>query len=292
MKAEILNVTPAMAADWLKSNTDNRPLRRAVVHGFKLSLQRGEYQPTHQGIAFAEDGTLLDGQHRLTAIAELREGSFPMLVTTGVSRDAFKVMDIGVKRTAADSLKEDRRLVEVARLIAIICDTKRGTVTPTMLIPILDAIQAPHEQLMAFAPRNIRTWSAAPVRLAALASAFGGVDFDYVKAVYRSLVMMDFEAMPPVARVLFRACQNGAVRAADYPDMLNRCIVVFNPKSAMLGRIQINDASKGVGLVRAQFASVTTELWSDDQEKKKAAPKSAAKSVLPSHFMRHAGMKG
>ena len=58
---------------------------------------------THQGIAISETGRLLDGQHRLTAIANTGI-SAKFLVATGIPDDSFSVLDTGSARTAADVL--------------------------------------------------------------------------------------------------------------------------------------------------------------------------------------------
>lgn len=279
MKAEIVNVTPQMAADWLKFNTSNRPLRRTVVNGLKVALTRGEYIPSHQGIAFSEDGTLLDGQHRLTAISELRDGAFPMLVTWGVSREAFKVMDIGVKRTAADALGEDRRLVEVARLIAVMFEPQRAAITPTMLIPIIEAVEVPHFDLITFAPRNIKTWSSAPVRAAAVVSILEGKDPDYIKTVYRSLVLTDFSSMPRVAQALVKSHLDGRIRASSPYDMFSRCMVVFDPAKSNLLKIQISNTATFTQRVRDLFSLVLQE--------KEAAPEGAARNVSALDYSRN-----
>lgn len=42
MKVEIVNITPAMASEWLKLNITNRRLRRSVVDGIKSALVRGD----------------------------------------------------------------------------------------------------------------------------------------------------------------------------------------------------------------------------------------------------------
>ena len=58
-------------------------------------------------------------------------------------------MDIGVKRSPADALRmTDRRVVEVARLIGVMCMVKRANVTPVMLVPIIDRIQRAHDSLL------------------------------------------------------------------------------------------------------------------------------------------------
>ncbi|UBB15450.1 hypothetical protein [Comamonas odontotermitis] len=283
MKTEIINVTPAMAATWLSCNSSNRTLRRSTVEGLKAAFKRGEYVPTHQGIAFSTGGVLLDGQHRLTAISELRDGSFPMLVTRGLSDEAFKAMDIGVKRTAADALRsEDRRLVETARLIAAICVHNKSSVTPTMLIPIIENIKRHHDALLAFCPTAARTWSSAPVRLAAVMSMKNGVDVDYVRSVYRSLVMSHFDAMPPVAQSLYRSHVDGRIRASDTADMLSRCLIAFSPEKAKLTKVQIKDSTASYSQVRVVFG--WTVQADDAPEKKKAARGGAAKGVMQSDF--------
>lgn len=286
MKAEIVTVTPQMAADWLSLNCNNRTLRRATVEGLKSAFRRGEYIQTHQGIAFAQNGELLDGQHRLTAISELRDGAFPMLVIRGLDNEAFRVMDIGVKRTPADALRsDDKRLVEIARLIAAICTNKRGSITPTLLLPIMEDIERQHSSLIAFCPSVAKTWSSTPVRLGAVVAMASGVNPDYVRATYRSLVTSDFDAMPPVARALYRSSVNGLVRAADWADMLSRCIVVFTEKKANNTKVQVKSPAEAPALVRTLYGHlVATD--DDTQDKKTATPNGAAKGVLPAKFNR------
>ncbi|MFH9863030.1 hypothetical protein [Streptomyces sp. NPDC017202] len=103
MRMEVLHVSPELAAEWLTRNTSNRPLSKSAVQQLAGRIQRGEWQLTHQGIAFDEDGVLIDGQHRLAAIAKAGM-TVPLTVTHGVPRTAFTVMDTGRKRTGRDTL--------------------------------------------------------------------------------------------------------------------------------------------------------------------------------------------
>ncbi|MEU9948433.1 hypothetical protein [Streptomyces sp. NPDC047939] len=103
MRMEIVDVSPETAAAWLTHNTSNRPLSKGTVQQLAGQIQRGEWQLTHQGIAFDEDGGLIDGQHRLAAIVKAGR-PVPLTVTHGVPRAAFTVMDTGRKRTGRDTL--------------------------------------------------------------------------------------------------------------------------------------------------------------------------------------------
>ncbi|MFI6519524.1 hypothetical protein ACIBF1_28480 [Spirillospora sp. NPDC050679] len=103
MQTEIMEVTPELAAEWLIKNERNRPLSKASVHSLAQAIKRDEWQVTHQGIAFDQDGRLIDGQHRLAAIVKAQI-PVQVLVTWGVNSTAFTVMDTGRKRTGKDAL--------------------------------------------------------------------------------------------------------------------------------------------------------------------------------------------
>lgn len=63
-------VTPALAKQWLEKNTNNRNMNFAKVKKMAKDMREGHWDTTHQGIAIATDGTLVDGQHRLMAVVE------------------------------------------------------------------------------------------------------------------------------------------------------------------------------------------------------------------------------
>lgn len=103
MHMQVLDVSPQLAAQWLARNTSNRPLSKGTVQQLAGQIQRGEWQLTHQGIAFDEDDVLIDGQHRLAAVVKAGV-TVPLTVTHGVPRAAFTVMDTGRRRTGRDAL--------------------------------------------------------------------------------------------------------------------------------------------------------------------------------------------
>ena len=63
------NITPEKAREYLKTNTDNyRKISRAKSAIYAREMKAGKWELNGEGIMFAEDGTLKNGQHRLAAI--------------------------------------------------------------------------------------------------------------------------------------------------------------------------------------------------------------------------------
>lgn len=252
MQVNIVSVSPSLASEWLQRNIDNRPLRRAWVEAFKGIFTRGEYIETHQGVAFAKSGRLLDGQHRLTAVAEMPEGfRVSMLVATDLPDEAFLALDQGGKRTTSDILSESPRLVEVARLLASIHAGSRGSgITPQYLGPFIEFARPYHDELMDFCPKHVKVFSAVAFRTAAVILMHEGVDRDYVKSVYRSLVHADFASMPPSCQVLYRTYLNGGVKPSAVLDTLCRALKVMDPLQANLKVVKVIDLGSTIERVR------------------------------------------
>jgi hypothetical protein len=105
MKIEKTTITPKMAEKLLKYNVGNRSMRRQNVIYWERAILNDEVKLTHQGIAVQGNKTrperLIDGQHRLQAIVNTQKPMEAMLAT-GVSPEAFAVLDSGVSRTMAD----------------------------------------------------------------------------------------------------------------------------------------------------------------------------------------------
>lgn len=101
--AEIVNVTPKLAAEWLQKNVNNRPVRQRIVDTYARDMEAGAWQITGESIKFNSSGELADGQHRLCAVVKAQL-AVPMLVVRGVDPSSQTVMDSGAKRTSADAL--------------------------------------------------------------------------------------------------------------------------------------------------------------------------------------------
>lgn len=124
-----VSVTPEIAGHWLRRNAGNRPIRKKAVAQYANDLKCGRWQQNGESIKFGRSGRLLDGQHRIAAIAAAGVAQ-PMLIVTGVADGAFDTIDTGRRRTSTDVLIIDGIGVFEARIAAaalpMILNYRRG----------------------------------------------------------------------------------------------------------------------------------------------------------------------
>jgi len=136
-------VTPELAEEWLKLNTHNRPLKKSLVAKYVADIENGCWHITHQGIAFDENGRLVDGQHRLYAII-VADVSIVMAVTDGVKSEAQLAFDDGGGRTAHDAFVLSGALPGVTRRHVQICRSmvfERSVKRPKTKTQLLEWLQ-------------------------------------------------------------------------------------------------------------------------------------------------------
>ena len=90
--AYVVDVTPELALSWLSAKKSNRPIFNFRIRKLAAQMKAGRWQMNHNGIAFAKDGTLLDGLHRLLAV--ISSGmTVPMMVVVDESVENMDVID-------------------------------------------------------------------------------------------------------------------------------------------------------------------------------------------------------
>lgn len=120
---EFLDISPALAADFLTRNTHNRPIRERIVRAYAEDMRNGNWQTNGDAIRVSVDDVLLDGQHRLRAVVESGV-TIRMLVIHGLESETQDTVDGGAKRKFADVLvlrghKNAITLASTLRLVAI-----------------------------------------------------------------------------------------------------------------------------------------------------------------------------
>src|SRR5690606_6200812 len=79
--------------------------KRSAAHGKRLfrPIADGRWKLTHQGIAIADDGFLLDGQHRVMEVA-IKGLPIAIMVTRNATDEIFPFIDTGKRRSPGDVL--------------------------------------------------------------------------------------------------------------------------------------------------------------------------------------------
>jgi hypothetical protein len=128
MKTEVVRITPSKASELLKNNVGNRKLSKSHVRFLSGEMVKGNWKFDGQPIRLTSSGRVLDGQHRLNAIIQSKT-SQDFLIVEGIEIDAFKVMDTGKGRSAADILgiKGFKYSAYLSQAIKSILAHKRGS---------------------------------------------------------------------------------------------------------------------------------------------------------------------
>lgn len=199
MKTTIQLITPEQAQKWLEKNGEN-PRKKIIISWVKeliRSLNKGEWVLTHQGIAFDIFGNLVDGQHRLTAIA-ISGISVHMMVTTGVPIESISEMDQGIRRNAATRMNVERRAAEPITFITKILYGNRPTTKE--LETIRDVMIDSCTALLDHCSTNRTRLSVAPVKAAFIFHNLLTGNKSIFKD-YRKLVLLNMENIEELTKV-------------------------------------------------------------------------------------------
>lgn len=103
-EATIQKITPQQAEEWLLNNNSmNRVLKPNHVDVIARDIRAGNWKFNGDAIRFDDEGMLIDGQHRLSAI--LKSGlSVDTLIIRGIPQEARLTIDSGIRRTAGDQM--------------------------------------------------------------------------------------------------------------------------------------------------------------------------------------------
>lgn len=119
MQVEIRKITPEVAAALLENNPANRPIRKPHVEALARDMASGRWQVNGDAIRMNCDGSLIDGQHRLSACVKAGV-PFETVVISGLPADVRATIDGGVKRTHGDRLS----MIGVANANTVASTTK------------------------------------------------------------------------------------------------------------------------------------------------------------------------
>lgn len=253
LEVTIEDITPETAEVYLAVNNNIRPLITRDVTAYANVMRRGEWQLTHQGIAFNEDGFLVDGQHRLAAIVESGV-TVRMIVTRGVKR--ADAMDCGRGRSLAVRTGLPNRQAEVANYCMRAADGMDHRMhSADMITRFVAGTRMGQEiQFVSEWPTRKRIFGSSAFKAACAANVVGGKSSrEYLNTLVHSLANYDLQQLPPVGVVFLKQISGTSVLSKDVKThtlgSLARYIKVTREGNKDDISLRVSD-SEGVQLVR------------------------------------------
>lgn len=231
-------ITPEVAKAYLESNSQSqRSVRKGWVTSLAKMIEAGEFQLTHQGIAFDSNGILIDGQHRLLAIVEA-DSPVSIMVTRGVNPEVWSATDQGVVRTSGEVTGLDKKIAEVSRFVAKFAFSEHRPSAKMMIQISKSKIGIKCAEIRRLCPTNVRYYTATPMlTIAAIRDCMSNSDF--AKTQFRALATQDFDSMTPCSKALFRTITNS--RSFTQADTYCRAWKVFDSQKANLSQIRVSE---------------------------------------------------
>ena len=241
MYSRVEDISPELAKKYLGLSKGNRKERKGRIKIFARLIREGMFFLTHQGIAFDVHGTLIDGHHRLKAIVEANI-TVQCMVTYNVDPDpkVYSVIDQGVSRTFADSLKIEQRVLEPIKFLARIGKGKSISILDldSYIETFLETSEALHEEVKK--PLRSAMVYRASVRAAVLMLMIHNGDNQPVDA-FRLLVSRrtqdfgDADLLHKFYDWLVHHNQRGFTDEVDY-DIFLRAMLALDPNRNRLKR--------------------------------------------------------
>ena len=219
----IETITPSLASSYLEFNSNNRPLRYSHIRSMAYDMKNGDWQVTHQGIAFDSTGRLIDGQHRLHAIIEAGV-AIQMPVTRGCSAASFSIIDRGANRSTADVLGWPKKITEVITLAVRIALGTNPTVSRIRLMEQSRLIEN-CRILLDHCSTCRPIMSTAGVKLAACVQMTEQEDHQFVISQYKALVLAQYNDMTKCSQSFNRQVSD---KQMDREELFCRAMFAFD----------------------------------------------------------------
>jgi hypothetical protein len=201
MRTELLKITPAMARAMLEKNSSNRRIDERAITKWYLLMLDNDWQVTHQGLAFFDDGTLADGQHRLMAIIRINR-PITFLVTYDLPKSAAMAIDSGRKRSLIDGIKISGAApwMEARHLQMVPSISYPARLTDMQKIDLLSLIRPNAEFAVQCFASNRRHLTPSIIHAAVTMAHYHGVD--EVKLIRFCEVFLDGAMADPTERAI------------------------------------------------------------------------------------------
>lgn len=240
MKTIVELITPEKALEYLSFNYSNRTLRKTHVAALASEMKRGNFQCTHQGIAFNDKGVLIDGQHRLHAVL-LSKVSVELQVTRGVKAPdhlSLKI-DLSARRSASDLMMMSPKVASVLTVLARMMNGWQPQ--PISYIEQCSKVFREDVEIICNIPSsNYPLINTSTVKAAAVAMlTFSKSDYSYY--VMTRLNSQMYDNMSPVEHAY---CKMALARSYNIHDMYStfvKSLSVFDERNKNANKIYLSD---------------------------------------------------
>lgn len=209
-KVEIISVSPDLASKFLAKNLVNRRVRPSVVQKYADEIKVGKWACTHQGIAFNGKGELIDGQHRLLAIASGEQAVSVMATTYNEDCSAIDCpFDINLKRTMGDVSGLDKTTSAIISFI--ITEIYGYSIRISIVSNIRDSLGDEKIEWIAKNignKKNIRVFSQAAVKTSVFLAYLNGYDWTEQYSYVCNMMVEKFEEK---TSLYFRKMMDGGI---------------------------------------------------------------------------------
>lgn len=248
-------ITPEMASTYLLRNNGNRGIRLNQVSKISRDMVSGNFEITHEAIAFDSRGNVIDGQHRLSAIVRSGVPVYIYVARYGFQVDETIALPIneGVKRTNADILKLSYRQIEVSRALLRSTRLKGNTVVPSTA-EVADAYAKNAsliDEVIGFSHKTARYRSSAPVTAAMVMSiSHNEIYATELKRQCSNFVRLEeLDKMKPSILALIKWSDSPAANGAShrFTEAVCRSMIAFDPNRWNRANVRIGSMDAEIG---------------------------------------------
>jgi hypothetical protein len=190
-------VTPAFALECLKYlHPNQRNEKPREIGQLVRKLKNGKWEHTHQGAAFDEDGCLVDGRNRFTAIVKANVCA-PIWICYNVPRKGMKHVDCGVGRTTRDAAQMEgidvrKELIAVANRMYLGLSI-RGDYTNDEKLDIIKFYYPALEYVQKQFPHNIKGVTTSGMKAVIARAWYTVQDRDRLTAFCKAMISGEVE---------------------------------------------------------------------------------------------------
>lgn len=235
-------ISPDVAKAILGNNKKNRTLNREIVDRYARDMRNGFWRLTHQGLLIGKDGGLIDGQHRLHAIAKSGVGQW-MLVTRDESLESALDLPIddGNKRRASFINGISSSL---AALAAFAIKVERNVNAPSAsdIKKYATLLEGYFSMIQSGSKKGKRGISNSAVHLAGVTRIMLGEEPNYIVKIFYAMANDKFMELSPLAASFYKQVVVDRI-SLDQRQTFSRAIRVFDASAQNKTKLQVKDES-------------------------------------------------